>query len=163
MVVVQHIRVVWTKASRGAPGAVVRNAVPAAVLIETAPLAPWVFHSVHFLERSGFKPESQHQFTRETHRERDRGLLLELLPDGLHVGFRWEPGVGQPPRHERREAFTLSVGGYARVIVNGRHAPDEGHWYTQETYNVVFGDVVDVDTFTARPPTEVLDLRETLF
>lgn len=109
VVVVQYIRAVWTKASRGAPGAVVRNAVPAAVPIETAPL------------------------------------------------------VGQPPRHERREAFTLSVGGYARVIVNGRHAPDEGHWYTQETYNVAFGDVIDVDTFTARPPTAVLDLRETLF
>jgi hypothetical protein len=137
--------------------------VPAAVPIEIVEDAPWVFQSVQFLERSGFVAEDEHQFTREAHRERDRGLLLELFPDGLHVGFRWEPDTGQPPRHERKDAFVLASGDFGRVIVNGRHAPDEGHWYSQETFNVAMVDVPRRDTFTARQPTALLDLRETLF
>ena len=124
--------------------------------------APWVFHSVHFVEASGFVPEHDHQFTRETHRERDRGLLLELLVDGLHVGFRWEPDVGQPPRHEEQNAFVLTSGDYGRVVVNGRHAPDTGHWYSQETFNLAVGVDLDEQTFTARQPSKLLDLREHL-
>src|SRR5262245_31266860 len=85
MIIVQHLRTVWTKASRGAPGAKLRAAVPLAGPIRLEQPAPWVFQSVYFLEKSGFAPEDDHQFTRETHRERDRGLLLELLDDGLHV------------------------------------------------------------------------------
>jgi hypothetical protein len=89
-------------------------------------------------------------------------LLLELLAEGLHVGFRWDPEVGQPPRHERKKAFVLQPGDYGRVVVNGRHASDEGHWYSQETFNVAVGEDLVEQIFTARQPGSILDLRENL-
>jgi len=164
LIIVQHLTTVWTKASRGAPAANRRKAVPWAIPIDIREEAPWVFQSADFAESSDFTYRSDRQFTRHTHRERDRGLLLELLPDGLHVGFRWEPEVGLPPRHERQNAFILAPERYGRVIVNGRHSLDEGHWYTQSVYNVVvIASRPMPNIFTARDPDELLDLRETLF
>jgi hypothetical protein len=159
---VQHIRLIWTKASRGAPNATRRNALPSAVPFDLGRGAPWVFHSVVFREETGFVREYDRVLTKDNHRERDHGLLLELLPSGVQVGVRWENDMGLPPRHEKQRAFLLAEGGYCRVVVNGRHSAYDNHWYSQDTYNVLFQGVPTGDAFTVREPNEVLDLREHL-
>ncbi len=163
VVLVQHIRVVWTKASRGAPNAVRRNAVASAVPFNLGAGAPWVFHSVRFREETGFAREHDRVLTQESYRERDHALLLELVPDGVQVGFRWQPTMGQPPRREKRDAFTLTAGCYGRVVVNGRHSAYDNHWYSQDTFNVIFQAEPRGDAFVVREPNGVLDLRASLF
>jgi hypothetical protein len=70
--------------------------------------------------------------------------------------------MGRPPRHERQAAFTLTEGGYCRIVVNGRHSAYEIPWYSQSTYNVVFEDAPSGDSFVVREPSGVLDMRANL-
>ncbi|MFO0589778.1 MAG: hypothetical protein U0441_19720 [Polyangiaceae bacterium] len=163
MVLLQHILVRWTKRSRGAPRAAQRNAVPSAVPVSIERLDKWVIQEVSFHENTDFRRKMERQRALHDYEEEGRCLTLRTDHDGLHVGFRWSVYVGAPRRPDRPEAFLLKQGDYGRVVVNGRQAEESTHVYSLHTYNITLAEAPAEDTFTAREPDQLLDLRAKLF
>lgn len=171
MIVVQRLVTEWTKASRGAPGAVKRNATPAALPLPPGLLErrePYREHEVTFGERQAFEASGE-RVVGEARLpvdvwSRDRSpARLELLADGsLGVSFR--PGnhigaaAGRPPNGD---CFVLPVGTSGRVVWNGRFADyDTGTWWYYRKTVVNVANLADdlplpADLFLRRSPTHV--------
>lgn len=158
---VQRIRVVWTKASRGAPGAARRNAVPRALPFPTASDDAYVLHHATCLEEAGFTPRS-HQRHEDRHRDRE-GDLRFLTRDGtLHVGFEWSRETGEPQRRGKHDALVLTKNVYGRLTVNGRRNLDVTT-YSQDTYNLMLVERISQELFTARAPDREISLEVDLY
>jgi len=144
MLVVQHIQVIWTKASRGAPGAVQRNAVPEvfelppAIVGQTADL---LVHQVIVRESNAFTP-------------RIGDVVNEVLAP-LALGMlelRPEEGLA---RVVTRDGPTLVVplGEWGRIRTNCRHSDyDTGQWYySKDVVNVAVCARPDRGLFQGEP------------
>lgn len=163
-VVVQHIRVLWTKRSRGAPFSIIRNAVPRALLV-TPIQAEYVYqtHSFHEGDRA-FVQGAHGREESETVPRRERFLVLGHEEDGeLVVGLGWDISAGAPPRRGNHKAIRISVGESARLTINGRHTSYSGQYYSQDTFNVALVSMIHEDVFTATGPDYVYSLEVDLF
>jgi hypothetical protein len=160
---VQQVDVTYTKASRGAPGAARRNALPRAFAMHVAGDAPFAFERYVLRERDGFVPVRREAATSASAPGRQNGLTLSAAAGRVTVGLRWSPFAGRPPRRPVPRALELYPGQTARLFVNARHASYAGQWYAETTYNVAFGPALAPDAFTAARPGAQLDLRANLF
>jgi hypothetical protein len=48
-------------------------------------------------------------------------------------------------------------------VTNGRHASHAGQWYSQQTYNVAFGEGIVADAFISRQPQHLFSQEPDLF
>ena len=166
MIVVQVVRIVWTKASRGAPHATARNALPRAFPLAGNP-GPYVLERHRLVETAPgtFTASEVERATSLTVPRREAELLIDAREDRLRLGLQWRSGMlgtGQPRRPDRRRAIELRPGQTARLVVNGRHASSAGQWYTQDTFNVALVNELAPGLFTDAPPLAVVRLEADL-
>jgi hypothetical protein len=159
---VQQIEILYTKASRGAPQANVRNRLPRAFVMQGGNDA-FYFEHYKLLESKDFVANLQDRSSAASPPKRKNGLTIELSENSATVGLIWNASIGQPRRENKLSAIRLKPGKTARLCINGRHASYSGQFYTEITYNVAFGDAISNDVFMKAEPDSVFDLRADLF
>ncbi|APR76442.1 Hypothetical protein A7982_01789 [Minicystis rosea] len=164
MVVIQQISVTWSKAARGAPAAVLRNALPRSLPLIPA-MGAYVYQRHSFFEKKG---QYVHRLIEETsldHLPRTtRSIEHLLVPAGLSVGVVWTAYDGQPRRRSRPEALLLPPDGLGRVITNGRHTTSRGgQYYTRDVYNIALVQHAEEDLFMRGTPMAICDFQANLF
>jgi hypothetical protein len=154
-VVIQIVRVSWTKASRGGEGAAARSATPLGLALPGA-LTTASFHQVVFDETDAFTPQS-------------RCLPSELLDGRIRIDAH---GAGPVVRVGPLFGFTycgyhpsvrLRPGRWVRWLQNARWTSAAGHgdWhYTAETVNIAVAPV-EPGVFMGEPD-KVIDERASL-
>jgi hypothetical protein len=162
MVVVQRISTWWSKASRGAPGAVRRSALPRAYPV-TPSSSSYLYEGHRRREWEGDFEDRLVETTEGDVLPQTAGNLSLLLEDGtLRVDVWWSGQMGSPRRGRRTEALRLVNGELGQVLTNGRHSVEGGWLYVEDTYNVAMTPAVDAALFTARPPVRRFDFRARL-
>ncbi|WP_204300111.1 hypothetical protein [Actinoplanes campanulatus] len=156
MIVVQRVLTEWTKRSRGAPGAVRRNAVP-----EAFPLPPGsVFHQVTAYEQDDFTPVP----TVDDIVPARAGVRLGHSPDGLvtvtGVTDVWCQCVMVFPRRPERVVLELPPGTWGRWRLNFRLWEEDSDWrYQKWVLNIAnLPGPAPTDLFLAEPPLHRDDL-----
>src|SRR5215831_12587599 len=100
-IIVQKIQTIWTKKSRGAPGAVLRNAVPVALPLPVDRVSDnsvLFEHCVSFREFDHFSSPSEVVASLESSRSAVYGCVrLELGADGLSVIWAYTDSCGGAP------------------------------------------------------------------
>jgi hypothetical protein len=155
VVLVQRIRTVWTKESRGGTGAQRRSATPTAFVLPRLP-APkhLILHEVSLNEATDFAIE-------EREHERDLGTLdlgwVVIAASAHQVAVRFASPSEQSgePRVRARDAFSLDRAQWGRVAYNLRHGAERGWWYEQVLINVAWQARSDADrnVFVSTDPT----------
>ena len=163
MLWVQQVDILYTKASRGAPAATTRNQLPRAFPMQVSAGQLYGFEYYKLLEWSDFIPTLEKREGASSPPNREGDLVIEAAADSVQLGLRWNQAIGQPRRRDKVNALTLAKGQMARLIINGRYTSYSGQFYTEATYNVVFGDRLEPDVFLASPQPTVLDMRADLF
>jgi hypothetical protein len=163
MVWVQQVDILYTKASRGAPQATVRNRLPRAFRIYTAGEDVFYFEHYELLESKDFVSTLQDRSSAVSLPKRKNDLVMELSENILTLGLIWNQAIGQPRRQSHSGAVTIKPGQTARLSINGRYTSYSGQIYTEATYNVAFGDRISNEIFTRADPDSVFDLRADLF
>src|SRR2546423_14994943 len=162
MVVVQVVEIRWTKATRGAPRANERAALPRAFVL-SGMQGNYVVQRYRLDEAAGFRPELLKEASSPVVPRLERSLALKLRDDAhLALGLVWDSIEGQPRRHPQREAVHLAPGESARLVINGRHTYTSTS-YTEVVYNVAYGETVASNRFLAGPPDHVFSLAADLF
>ncbi|MCF3104480.1 hypothetical protein IPZ58_23215 [Streptomyces roseoverticillatus] len=135
-IAVQWVRVTWTKRSRGAEAATIRNALPVAFTLPDAASLP-VVHDVVMPEREGFAARES------LHGRAERGVRLREIEGHLLVR---PPDISSlqamPPRRRRPPAVRLAPGEWLRWQLNHRCSSAAGmaDWfYEQNTLNIAYG------------------------
>lgn len=162
-VAVQIVEILWTKATRGAPRAGERVALPRALPL-TAMEANYQAEHFRIAEWNGFRVDRLASGSAASLPRLERSLRLQWLDDGrLVLGLL--PGMreGKPPRAPRPQAIRLAPGEYARLTINGRHASHSGQFYSEVTYNVAFGDDLHPERFLGVAPDREFKLLADLF
>jgi hypothetical protein len=171
-VTLQRIRIEWTKASRGAPGAARRAAIDDAFPLPGPNQREVVLvHDVVAREEDGFvfseAPPRPSRTLAANELDPQRGylepiawraspsqrgdLIVHLRPSGLSA-----------PRCAHTRAFLLSPGQWGRVLLNERFGLDRGWRYSQTIVNIAFCRCWSTDLFTTTSPTHVFDARARL-
>jgi hypothetical protein len=120
------------------------------------------FHRM--LEENRFKAELKEQSFSDRPIDVEGSLVLKEKPgDGLMLGLRWTPADGQPKRYPRPEVIHLSRGQWAQLTMNGRHSSYSGQFYSEDIYNVAYGESIAPDVFFARIPDHRFSLADNLF
>lgn len=169
VILVQEIRSVWTKASRGGPAAALRNSVPEAAPFPTAaarPPADRIFHqALVYGEANGFASPLKSEFAVSDAASLAVGCVkIHVSAGRLLVAYEYDHRAGGlPPRLDRPdEEITLPPGSWARVKHNGRFTGDEW-WYEKLVVNVGLFRRPDPAAFLATPPpheiNRLADLR----
>jgi hypothetical protein len=161
MVVTQEVSTSWAKDSRGAPGAVARNAVP-----ERLAFIPPVGHPA-VLERLARYGEESGFVASETVASYDAPASLcygcvRLVVADSRIQVMWlsDPSyIGAPGRDEGppKEAFVVSVGQWGYVRYNGRLTYEEGWWYRKVVLNVGIFAAPTGSEFLVREPDFTYD------
>ena len=147
MTVVQEITVWWTKRSRSAPGAAVRNAVPEMFDLPFRPATMGRFDVVHHVvlirEWFGFDHPEE---TVEGHAVTAGGdfrlgcVRVEPGPDVVEVVYTYDFVCGGAPERTTRPrpVLRLRAGQWGRVVYNGRFEDRRsGEWlYKKVVANV---------------------------
>jgi len=160
---VQQVDIVYTKASRGAPQATVRNRLPRAFAILGSGDDAFYFEHYKLLESKDFVSNLQERSSAASAPKHKNSLVIELSENSVTLGLTWNGSIGQPRRQNKPRAVTIKRGQTARLSINGRHASYSGQFYTEATYNVVFGESIANDVFVKAEPDFVFDLRADLF
>ena len=162
MLVLQVVEILWTKATRGAPRANERVALPRAFTFAAGSQACLIQHYQQ-AEWDDFTPRLRQQEERSIPpASMDALQLISLGSDRYSLGILGTPHDGQPRRHPVLRAITLHRGETARLIINARHTSYSGQYYSERIYNVGCGTHLPADLFL-HPPTHLLDLKAHLF
>lgn len=136
-VIVQVITTRWTKASRGAPRAALRAAVPeGALLPERFPHAPFVVHELEAAEMGDFELRCQGARALERLPAVVAGVRLADVGAAIEVVRLADARFGWPPRPHDRVVFRLEAGLTGRVVRNNRHAGRVAWSYSKTVVNV---------------------------
>lgn len=151
--IVQIVETHWTKQSRGAAGATIRNALPEVLPIPTsvAPSGPILLHHAQFRESDNFTtPRSTGLMIFGAHDETTWRLRIEPADDGgvdvLFYGSRFQFTSGRSTDKARLPANT-----WLQIVSNMREAHEDYWCYRKFVYNIVH----------ARQPDASLLLRTT--
>lgn len=158
MLIVQDLVTNWSKASRGAPGAVLRNRVPSTVTVplEEPPSERFlvVLHRLAFPEVRGFERSSEQL----TYCEPQDELILGCVriypdPERTQVIYHYDLAGGQPERWSQPRFKDLKLGEWGQVSYNGRfNLGWESHWhYEKHVVNVGLFEHLQRDGFTHSP------------
>ena len=166
IVLIQEIRTIWSKASRGGAAAARRNSVPEAALFHTTASHSAAHKLFHQLLVYGEANDFAEPLKSET---------SELISDSIGVGcVRVEASAGRvdvvyeydyrcgglPPRRSkrgvsRRDDLAVEPGRWVRVKYNGRFSGDEW-WYEKVVVNVGLFTRPGADVFISTEPAEEL-------
>ena len=160
---VQQIDIIYTKASRGAPQATIRNRLRRAFAMLGGGGDAFYFEHYKLLESKDFVSNLHETSSAASPPKRKNSLVIELAEKSLTLGLMWNASIGQPRRNSKARAVTIKPGQTARLSINGRHASYSGQFYTEATYNVAFGDRIPAGVFLNAEPDSVFDLRADLF
>ncbi len=167
MIVVQTIRIGWTKKSRGGRLAELRNSVPSEFLVPTpANIANnLVWHDISFHENDEFDLTNRGKLKCNPINERfgTKCGIIEFDASSTSLTYCWLDGApartymdpfGNYVPIERR--IEIGPNQWASIQYNGRFsAMDCGNWwYECETVNVGITDEFVADLFTATKPIE---------
>ena len=162
MLVIQVVEILWTKATRGAPRANERVALPRAFPLAAA-ARPCVIARHQMAEWKDFAPKLVAQEERDSIPGSVDVLQVAALGHGSYsLGIHGTPHEGQPRRHPVLRAITLNAGETARIVINARHTSYSGQHYSETIYNVACGEQLPADLFL-RTPNHLLDLKVHLF
>jgi hypothetical protein len=158
---IQRIRTIWTKASRGAAAARVRNAVPNALplpQVQPGGTRPLIEHDVTFLESNHFSDPVQAIKSSDSGDLLTYGCLhIKLSINSVQLIWEYRPDEGgAPPRHPApKDLFTLHAGQWARIEYNGRFSHDDGWSYKKSVVNVGLLPILWANAFIENPPEYV--------
>lgn len=160
--VVQRIAVEWSKASRGASRAALRNAVPERLSMPPVDLGRHqgrivVLHEAEALESREFQvyQKCEVQSWDAPLPFRIEPLVLEVEAEGLRIVYR--PGVwsvGAPLRRQKTgKVFSLRPGEWGSVSFNGRFGYPTGWCYRRQIFHVAVCDssLPERDLFLGAP------------
>lgn len=143
VLIVQEVVTHWSKASRGAPGAVARNGVPDTLVVPVPggladPFTVVVHHS-DFPEARAFKKVNESVSLAEPTAELTLGCVW-IVPDPelTQVTYHYDFSGGLPERWSQPRSKCLSVGEWGQVLYNGRFSLGwHCFWsYTKRVVNV---------------------------
>lgn len=169
MLIVQHIAVTWTKASRGGEDARLRNSVPEVLILppEICELQRTVrLHAVAAEESSRFRPDSRCSDFGDPQHVNLKGFELKSDGVGVEVFYKRDPGnaaVGNRwtldeagSTEWRTPAFRLDLGQWGQAMSNGRFAGvDTGNWwYEKSVLNVALVEEPDLELFLRTRPAQ---------
>ena len=157
MFILQILSVCWTKRSRAAPLAGIRNRLPRALsLPDTVLDCEYGCHSQHRQESCSEggtavflagQPECK---------------IWQALPVKLDGGFEF--ATDQRGRQQvRKKLFALAKGQTAQLRINGRACGFDDTYYTRHTYNFAHADNVPREIFTQRGFDHSVSLENHLF
>lgn len=142
---IQVVRTIWTKKSRGGQGAAKRNSVPEVVPFAgdlSAPDGSHAFHLIDFDEREDFSPRETFSIKASAAVTGLGCVSLREKGEELEVTYGHRPEVAGAPARARRfhaaTVMTLPKGAWGRVAYNGRFADaDTGTWwYEKRVFNI---------------------------
>jgi hypothetical protein len=165
MIIVQELETWWTKHSRGAPAAHLRNATPKALPVPMGVdrKQPFLLHSVRFDETESFSPRALAASPAVSLERPARCIeLREHAPGKLVVTFAWN-GMCGAPRRPRGAPIQLREGTWCRISYNGRHGSDDAWWYFSAIVNVAFATEPDANVFLNSGPVAVSEHLEDLW
>ncbi len=163
MLVVQLVEILWTKKSRGIPGADLRAALPRQFGIEPGE-APYVFQHLCLAEWRDFSPVLVKNEARSTVPRTEGSLYLRADdPAAVRLGLLGQASGGQPRRHSVMQAITMRPGEFSRLVINGRHTSYSGQWYSELVYNVAYGQNIASGRFLQGEPDHRFSLQAHLF
>jgi hypothetical protein len=170
MLLVQHIAMMWTKASRGGEGARLRNSVPEVLQLppEIRELERTVrLHAVNVAESSRFRPDSRCSDFGDPEHVNLKGFDLKTDGDGVEVFYKRLPNTALANRTRwrfdetgctewSRSALRLHQGQWGQAMYNGRFAGvDTGNWwYEKNVLNVAVVEEPDLEVFLRTRPAQ---------
>ncbi len=166
MILIQEIRSVWSKASRGGAAAASRNSVPEAAPFPatgSTPTSHKIFRQIlTYGESNGFIEPLESEIAESEFDSITVGCVkIDVSPERLVVVYEYDyKRCGLPPRHSApgvnlREELIVARGSWARVKYNGRFGGDEW-WYEKVVVNVGQFQKHDAGVFiSARPAHEI--------
>jgi len=164
MIVVQELRTRWTKLSRGAPAASLRNRTPRALRLPVRHVQSQnsFFHRVVFAEEAAFEPRvKEADFFANAKREL-AGVEIRSDVSPLLVTFVWSHfGCGAPERPHGQRASILS-GEWCQILQNGRFGYDREWAYQSTVVNIAVMIDWNPEVFLTSPPTLTMDHRAEL-
>jgi hypothetical protein len=163
-VVVQIVEILWTKATRGAPRANERSALPRQFILSGEADAYVAEHHRLAEWEGNFALQPVKVETRQSVPGSEGELRIAKGQEGaVHLGLTGTPHDGQPRRTPVANGLVLRPGGYVRLLVNARHTSYSGQWYSEKVFNVAMGERIAGNRFLSAEPDQVLDLRANLF
>jgi hypothetical protein len=162
IVLIQEIRSIWSKVSRGGAAAALRNSVPEAALfptIKAKPAAHQIFHHlVVYGEANDFAVPVKSESVELATSSNDIGCVkINVLSERVAVAYEYNYKCGGlPPRQVRpgvnvREEVMIEPGSWVRVRYNGRFSGDEW-WYEKVVVNVGLLHKPDTEIFISTEP-----------
>jgi hypothetical protein len=161
IVVVQQVRTIWTKKSRGGPGAVRRNVVPEACAIPLKQIPErgieLIHHEVTFREKDAFAKPIHKVTINTTLRPLAVGCVaIHIGADHVTMEFQYRADcAGAPNRGWAQRIIPLAIGEWGQIAYNGRFAPGwHGDWWYEKTVvNAAIVDHLSDHLFTGESPT----------
>lgn len=165
VIIIQNIKTVWTKKSRGGKLASLRNGVPEAVALHPEEInrgGKFIFHSLVYHESDGFrKPVIDSTADVSGERFESGGVTVEFAAGQLVVKYEYNYKCGAPARFgpggiPHHKTFQLNLNEFGRVLYNGRFS-DEYWWYEKQVFNIGRFDKPQANVFTASKPLHLID------
>jgi len=172
LVIVQEIKVSWTKKSRGGEGSVQRNTVPEVFILP--PVQPvkyddvLIHQQIRFGESNDFDMPNGELKTEkfEVNTRSEFGCLsLRFKPAQLEIQYKYGWScTGAPRRDDHPWTRFLDAGQWIQMIYNGRfNSGWESFWtYHKTVFNIALLAQFNPDIFLKQPThkfTDMADLR----
>jgi hypothetical protein len=157
MMIIQRIKVEWTKASRGATGARRRNKIAEAFRLpeETEPIQDIVFHDLGFDEKKEFCCHVGPDILAANEQLKIAPLHVRLSRGLLELRFVWTKEACGAPERNSHDLFRLKIDQWGRFVCNGRFSKDWdiSEWtYHKTVFNVAHVAEYDRDLFLSTTP-----------
>ncbi len=161
ILIVQTICSSWTKASRGAPGAVARNTVPECLPISLSNIdlsdLRVLYHEIAFEEVTGFQSPKECISINPTIYPRHGCITIERIAKEVCATYKYNMCGGAPDRGAERHAIRANVGDWLQMRENGRFSSSwGGDWsYKKVVVNAGLFNNVVAGQFLKTLPVEV--------
>ncbi|MCW9706549.1 hypothetical protein [Fodinibius salsisoli] len=168
--IIQYITIRWTKKSRSASGATLRNAVPdrLALPYKTEPKYDnsLIEHTVTYCEENQFSEPDQEvnqRLLKLGKREKYRCLDVRWEDEKAKVVYKYDFMEGGAPKRSKypRQVLTLTSGEWGQAMYNGRHVSlfrFSGWWYKKTIINVAVMSENMKNPFEGKPRSTFSDL-----
>ncbi len=166
MIAVQIISTSWTKASRGARLATMRNRIPKRLPLRLPNEIPnLLWHSVAYSERNEFSDPIAVRVstTCENNRFGCRNAEIQLHDNSATLIYRYQTGAPARQFFDKTGTYVapehiieIPLNCWASIEYNGRFSCiDTGNWwYEHAVVNVAVGDIVSANVFMTTQPIE---------
>ena len=161
---IQLVETHWTKRSRGAPGAVARNAVPQVVRFPAVTRSEAVLiHRASFSEHGQFAHPAAQDFAVFTQADSSRyHLEVTHQDDAAKVQFFGVPNL--PTSGRPIDDVLLAPDTWLQIIANVRLSTDDSWIYRKFVFNIAHAPRSDANALvSSQPPVASLDHQISLW